>query len=138
MLNINPKLHIDLSKARELVALSVADRGEDYIYPYDDCVNVLQAGTNYSRGQHGGYDVFPEDKPGCLVGDALHKAGIPLERMSSDSDAGGTLVDLEFRGMATHTREAKEWLMFLQNEQDSKRPWGQAVRDADRFIEESN
>lgn len=123
-------LHLDLDKARELVSLAIAEKGEDYVY-----VN--------ERGVSGGacYNVHTDPDgnltPGCLVGHALYLGGIPLASMGGlrmTSAAGSLLGDLRDEGLLSRSPAAVEWLLDVQLAQDDGKTWGEAVAIADENL----
>lgn len=132
---------IDLDKAQALVAECIAERGEDYVYTKDE-------GTHSCQYVHGVSDVWNEDTeeyeqvsfddatPGCLVGMALHKAGIPLESLGSrerNEDGSFDLISkLESDGLVWVSMEAQNYLGNAQCSQDLGVPWKRAAEAAAR------
>jgi hypothetical protein len=135
-------LHLDLATARRLVNEAVAEKGKDYIYPFNACVYAVEADTMYGYvdddGSFQGDAVTTEAGPACIVGVALHKGGVPLEwllRNAYNGAASEILLDGKRGGLLTFSEDAAEWLTVVQGEQDAGMPWGRAVGLADRVKE---
>lgn len=124
-------LELTLTKAMSLVDEAIAERGEDFVYkkqPGMDCKYVHE-GVVWDDEAETYVDDESVSEPGCLVGLALHKAGIPLVKMQAaeGSDAAGLLNSLEQRGYITFTTEAADFLDAVQENQDSGYAWGEAL-----------
>lgn len=141
--------HIDLNKARELAHEALRMRGPSYIYRNppltpdgerneDSCYYVHHAGL----WEQGDKSAPANPVCGCIVGYALHEAGIPLEvlrEVGDESDgndtgsmsAGELLLTLQSRGLLTVTQDARDYLRSVQSDQDDGVSWGVAVRKAD-------
>ena len=131
-------LNLDLEKAKELVGLAIAERGDDYVYPNPgQCRNV----DNIS------YDVWDDNEeeyvasfdgatPGCLVGHALFLGGIPLSTMGAngvnDEGSDDLLSHLRNLDLITCDSSAMAYLANVQSSQDSLAPWGKAAEAAAR------
>lgn len=123
-------LELTLEKAKSLVDEVIKEKGSDFVYkrlPGEDCKYVHEGFT---------WDVDVEDyvsdegtyEPGCIVGYALHKAGIPLVMLEKNEGASASyaLDRLEQDGLLTCTPEASRFLEGVQDLQDSGRTWGTA------------
>lgn len=69
---------------------------------------------------------------GCIVGQAALKVGVPIEKLQSfdswdDGSAGNAFSEFSI------SPEVLNWLQRVQESQDAKSPWGDAVAHADRF-----
>lgn len=133
-------IKIDLAKAKELISLAVAERGEDYVYPHSECQNVWNAGELYGPyvytyethednwvPEENAY-VYDKDQPGCIVGLAMFKAGFPLDQIDVDGGVG-ELDDSLPEGTLTYA--AKAYLEEAQINQDRHESWGTAKARAD-------
>src|SRR5437899_947676 len=130
-------IHIDLEKATWLLDQCVKQRGEDYVHPNDQCRYVDDASHLQWIDETGGYITVKtpdEAKPGCMVGLALIKAGVPmsafLELDINDSAAQKALGRLSKEGYLTITNLAEDLFEIAQDYQDRKAPWGVAFEKA--------
>lgn len=131
-------LNLDLKKAQELVAECIAEKGEDYVYEKEgsSCKyvhDVTSAWDNHAEL----YEIsFESATPGCIVGAALHKGGIPLDVMGADNmnDNGSMdlLNKLAEKGLVTFTEHADNYLANVQTSQDGGAPWGRSAEAAAR------
>lgn len=134
-------LNLDLKKAQELVAECIAERGEDYVYEKQSgsCMYVhnIEAAWEPEREEY--EDDFTNATPGCLVGMALKKGGVPLETMGSgvqnDNGSYDLLNHLQAHGFVTFTDTASGFLANAQASQDAGAPWGLAVEAATRGMQ---
>lgn len=126
------EIKIDAVKAVELIEAAVAERGGDYIYP-----NIAGVGCQYVLYADGGWDgktkhtERPDNGPGCIVGLALHKAGImtmgELKEWDSKEDQRANVV---MAGDPRFTEGAARVFRKAQYVQDSYRPWSEALHAA--------
>ena len=101
----------------------VAAEHPDYVYerPADGCV----------------YEV--DGKPSCLVGHAMFRLGMPLDLIRRCDSAGAIEHVLdevcgEFDESGDDERVYRTLLGWAQGAQDSGKPWGEAVSEAERFV----
>jgi len=129
-------LHVDLKRAQELVAESIESRGADYEYPKQDGTCYYVHGTRVWDEDEERYVMdFSTATPGCLVGDALKRGGIPLEVMGgeyNDTSSNELLRKLQEGGWLTYTDSASAYLGNAQASQDNGAPWGMAASAAAR------
>ena len=104
---------------------AVAEKGEDYVYTNPDGREAGDDGEATCHYVHG-------DQPGCLVGNVLHRLGVPLsvlelheggaayEVMGRIRESGQLDFDLGVRGAAE----------MAQNRQDAGYSWGYAMEAA--------
>ncbi|MGW6263745.1 hypothetical protein [Streptomyces sp. NPDC055085] len=121
------EINLTLSRTKELLAKAVVLKGAGYVY------TTLE-------GEQGNPDTQPVcfyvhgEEPGCIVGHALHMAGVPLGRLLEEerNDAGGVLRSLRADGRMRVSYEdgVAELLAGVQQDQDSGVPWGEAVTHA--------
>jgi hypothetical protein len=134
-------LDLNLAKAKELIEASIEERGEDYVYPYSNCVYVLDNsgyvdGKSFAcvkgpRAADREEDIIKEPTVGCGVGLALFKGGIPMSAMiSQDGGAYSILSALGDRGFLRATGAARSLLQGFQIRQDDGFEWGVAYADA--------
>lgn len=110
---------LTLDRAKELAREVVTEFGEGYKYPEDH--RRWNAGTRMCVYIH-------DDKPSCLVGQILHRHGVPVAE----------LAKCEFRGAWEVTRElvpgtkdtTLRFLSELQGAQDDDNSWGFALEQA--------
>lgn len=123
-------LYIDLDKARQMIAAAIEERGEDYVYP-----RTPGAGCAYV------HHTLDGEEPGCGVGMALIKAGVPIEsfddlHINTGCGAHSALVALKDAGIIEEfTVEASVYLNSFQESQDSGDTWGVALSDAESSVE---
>lgn len=79
--------------------------------------------------------VLPKAEPGCIVGSALMRLGYPAEWLSVAGGVHVLLGHLQEYGVKVEVPiEVKDWASKVQNHQDNREPWGQAVQNTDRTI----
>jgi len=130
-------IHIDLEKATWLLDQCVKQRGEDYVYPSDHCryVDGNSRTVWIDETQQCITIKTPDEaKPGCMIGLALIKAGVPmstfLELQINDADSHQALDELSRKGYLTITSPAKDLFEIAQSHQDRQTPWGVALEKA--------
>lgn len=130
-------VHIDLAKAQSLVAECVAERGADYTYEKEGstCKYVHNVGQVMGANEYEYEDDFAEATPGCLIGLALSKAGVPLDFMGGHRNMNGSMdmmMHAAQAGLITFTEEADNYFANCQSSQDSGAEWGKAAEAAAR------
>lgn len=128
-------IQLTLDKVKGLLEQAIAERGEGFVYetPYDD------RGTCFYVHNWDRYGDPTEPTPGCIVGYALHQAGVALDVMlqSNDDRAFRLLGHLAASELVTCTPDAERLLIYTQDKQDMGKPWGRAYREALGLIEDS-
>jgi hypothetical protein len=134
-------IEINLAEAKRLIAELVEEYGDDYVYPYQSCVNAIKGGESIhltlpdeetgSLREH-----FAVDTALCIVGKAMVKAGVPAEALTSMP--GGfasykTLSGLRDKDYIKYSEAAAAYLRHAQYMQDSMESWGDAKRYADEL-----
>lgn len=111
-------IHITLDQVQGAAALAVEEKGPEHVY---DRGNL---------GGHGDCFYVHEDGPGCIVGNILHRLGVPLELMIADEGmkASALLTSLEYQGAIVCGFGVSNYLADLQNFQDHEVSWGDALR----------
>ena len=136
-------LHINLEKAKAMLAESIRLAGEDKKY--------IKLGDGrscfYVHAKLDGVEVDPEDVcdmedvelvPGCLVGDAFIREGIAMEWIVKNVNNEGAmelLRKLKKEGFITFTNHADMYLDIAQSKQDHGYTWGAAASRAERYIQ---
>lgn len=117
-------IEIDGARALALLREVVAEGGEDFVYTPVPVVDGDGNTRERCRYVHDGC-------PSCGVGKALHKAGVPLEMLSSiEGERAHTLMYRD-GGVQVHlTALASRVLDEFQTEQDGRTPWGTALHIA--------
>lgn len=128
-------LHIDLEKAKALVNESIEARGADFVYEKEgnSCLYVHNVEQAWDPETEEYTRTFDNATPGCLVGDALKRGGIPIEAMGgayNDAASGELLSKLEIKEFLTYTDGAAAFFSNAQESQDNGAPWGRAVSEA--------
>lgn len=121
-------IEIDGPKALALLSEAVEAKGADYVYP---------------RADYDGCSYVRDGAPSCLVGDALHRAGLSMAVLTmieaADYEDGDTAIGVvcrvsaELFGFAV-SDEALRALETAQMKQDFGVPWGEAPESAKRAV----
>jgi hypothetical protein len=127
---------IDRDRALDLLNQAITQRGSDYVYERPD-----DGLTCFYWHQEG-------DTPGCIVGLALHLAGVERETLRKAdtipprgaSHSGTTIASVVARGVlandgVTLTPGAVSLLNQVQARQDDNETWGDAVKHGVRDSE---
>lgn len=122
-------MNLTLERAKELLAVIVAEYGEDYAYekpwPHTTCRYVHISADG-------------ELTPGCIVGVLLHKFGFELERLHRVllNPVFPYFHDLKIMEPEfTFEPQVRELLQDVQFRQDAGVAWSQAVREAIEEVE---
>jgi hypothetical protein len=113
---------IDGPKALELLCFAVAERGANYVYeaPKGD-----SAVCSYVSGD--------KSTPGCGVGLALHKGGVPINVLA-EADVAGSISSAACETLRPWgVKLSKSAVMIFgkfQREQDLRNDWGLSLRAA--------
>lgn len=117
-------MNITADKAIELLREAVAGR-EDYVYEHpDETEDNPDVGCAYMHGE----------QPGCLIGVALHKAGVPLSVLATLNANHINSIDVVSQlGAAGYTfgDGALRILLAAQLMQDERHPWSVALGRAE-------
>jgi hypothetical protein len=131
--------------AIQLLGQAVAERGPKYVYANPDAPGMCTYVHGYKSVL-----VDPENDdyesetvqdgpltPGCVVGNVLHRFGVPLEvfaelNINEDTPVATALSGLEANGHLNYTRGAQIVLSVAQNNQDQGCTWGASVEVAVR------
>ena len=129
-------INLDFDTALELVNRAIEERGEGYVYePVKDagCLYVHREPVwDAALGDFGDNDKLT---PGCLIGTALHLAGVPLRMLATYEEMGADSVVaslVEQGEIGSATEEARSFLDNAQAYQDRGKSWGVA-RDMGRL-----
>lgn len=143
---------IELTEALVLDLLdeAVAEKGEDHLYENPDepgaCTYVHGYDAVETRDEYG--DLVEREfvqaddlTPGCIVGDVLHRAGVPLElfqelNINYDTQSSVAMRILAKHGAISYSGKVEGILSFVQGLQDDFVPWGQAVASAKQACSE--
>jgi hypothetical protein len=111
---------IKVTEAQVKTALieAVAEKGDDYVYTNPDGESATGAAAScyYVHG----------DKPGCLVGNALHRLGVPLSALEAHEMRGAYSVAKELIDV-TDSSSTFTMLAEVQDSQDNGAMWGDAL-----------
>lgn len=127
----------------DLLDEAVAEKGEDHLYSNPDdpgsCVYVHGVETIETYDEYEELidrEFVPTDNltPGCIVGNVLHRAGVPLETflelgINHDTVAAVALYNLSRHGVVEYSDRIEQILSSAQSRQDGNAPWGKAVAD---------
>lgn len=122
---------LTLDEAAHLLNQSVEERGAEFVY--------IPEGGKYSQCL---YWHPKEDKPGCGVGDALFKAGVPAEKLIEADAAIAEEPDQDGSEISTNSVlrpyldvEARAYMRRFQANQDENVSWGEALEHAEDLRE---
>ncbi len=116
--------HISTADALRALEEAVAEKGEDYIYPWTDIDGEDQCAYLDNKGN-----------PSCIAGHALVALGVP-KWLLADHNTGYNVGDLWSKGLVEMDADAREALQWAQTAQDSGHPWGEALRRARRAVDD--
>lgn len=111
----NTPITISVPQVIRALELAVDKAGKDFVYVKPDenfgCVYVL------------------DGAPSCLVGNALHRLGVPIEQLKTHNTVtANTLMEyLSGEGIIETSERATEVLRAAQSIQDQGYPWGAAL-----------
>lgn len=124
------------SVALELLEAVVAEAGEDHVYGVATPVCLYAEYPLDEYDEYGGMvdRDAPPVGPGCIVGHALHMAGLPLEALAQ-MDNYGSITEADHREwLVAHgidlTPEAQQVFYAAQLYQDRGCTWGHALDNA--------
>lgn len=117
---------LGVEDALNLLRVQVQKKGEDYVYVNADGVLANPSGDTACENVH--FSSQDEATPGCIVGHVLwdltdHYGEIPV---GGDSD--------DYYTRQRFTGEARGHLSTAQANQDIGKTWGEALREAEKFI----
>lgn len=127
-------LNLDFKKAQELVAEAIAAKGDDHVYEKQgySCLYVHDIGRVWDDNEEEYVNDFSTAVPGCLVGAALKRGGIPIEflgdEQNNSSGSDDVLSLLQEKDFAKVSERARYYLSDLQASQDYGMSWGKANR----------
>ncbi|MFF5471025.1 hypothetical protein [Streptomyces achromogenes] len=118
-------IELTLDRVKELLNEAVAEKGADYVYTTPDGKQGTPEYQPTCLYVHG-------DKPGCIVGHALHRAGVSLSLLLEEEqdDASSVLRSLAQLGVLSYTDGVSQLLYEAQQRQDHGTSWGEAVQQA--------
>lgn len=123
---------VDLSYpvAHDLLKDIVREFGEDHTY--SNPATLLDTGTNGCDYWHD-----DEDKPGCLIGHALHRLGVPGDWLHGQegSNAETLLNMLRANYLWNIDQDSTRLFTVAQARQDALDPWGVALKDATMHVD---
>ena len=130
---------------------AVDEKGRTFVYEQEPhlggCAYVHNVDVEEDADDNTVHVLTDDSEPGCLVGNALHRLGVPLTaflRHNSDSDAGEILDVLYREGLIRFNGDdegllIRRSLMSAQAKQDAGNEWSVALVAAeDRLYDESH
>lgn len=111
-------IELTMTRTRKLLTEAVAEKGADYVYVNKDGKLADGTGEVECHYVHG-------DQPGCIVGNVLHRAGVPLDVLGEYEAQN---IDHLSQSLLTAEPRVKLLLNHIQAHQDVGVPWGEAVR----------
>lgn len=125
-------IEISAARALELLKAEVDAEGADFVYKADERADPLKSPKC----------VYVENGcPSCLVGRALHRAGVPLEILAKlddvQYDKGVGISDAEFDDDSVVLEDdARGILATAQTMQDAGATWGEALEAASHALDD--
>lgn len=113
-------IQIDATRAIELLREVVAESGEDYRYELIE--------TGYGSACHYAHNGCPS----CLVGHALHRAGMTVNQLAALDGQDNDIATVPLPVGVELTSFAREVFAVAQDAQDIRQPWGMALSAAER------
>lgn len=120
---------------------AVAEKGEQFVYEKEEglayCAYIHGVGIEYDSDNYAEEPTLTsESTPGCMVGNALVRLGVPMEEFlpfNDSDDANGALQHLRHRGVIRfedYNAELDIKIAYTkaQSLQDQKYPWGEALQ----------
>lgn len=97
----------------EAIVAAVMEKGTDYVYYQINCVYV----DNEADGRL---------TPSCLVGEVMHRLGVPLGTMWNNGNSAPFGRDLAIKWGVDLDSDTAYALKRAQDLQDKRQPWGEA------------
>jgi len=114
---------LSVESVAEALREAVEEKGADYVYTNEagEVANLENAVEIQCQYVH-------TDKPGCIVGNVLHRLGVPLYVLSDyeTRPARSVVESLSGRGILEFERKALDMLRYAQSYQDNGNSWGDA------------
>lgn len=113
----------DVTEDQYLQAIhdAVAERGENWVYPFGKEGWRIGDSENSCR-----YVRSDKPEPACIVGEVLHRVGVPLGDLSQHEGRAAS-VTLPTLGMPGSMKAVLDALDDAQTSQDLGSSWGQAL-----------
>ncbi|MFJ9616695.1 hypothetical protein [Streptomyces noursei] len=113
------RIKVTEADVKRALVEAVTAKGYDYVYDNGDPLSEVCWYVHQ--------DVNGNDVPGCLVGDALHRLGVPLGEIKKHEERGaygvaGSLIDV-----AENRGRVLSMLSQAQDHQDTGGTWGGAL-----------
>ena len=122
---------INLQEAKERMNEAVEIRGADFVYP-DNWKIPTYDGEDLSIAESGICRYFLDDgRPACII-------GLGFEDILTSLVESGVYIETEYVGAILNEHvepNALTYLGYVQTGQDMSKPWGEAVKDAEKAIE---
>jgi len=107
-----PAPPLTLTKTMKLLNEVVKEKGRDFVYKSPSNANICKYAHN--------------NRPGCLVGQVLHRAGVPISALKVMDD-WGSIGRCVSEGKIVLDPDVKQVLQDAQTVQDRERTWGEAL-----------
>lgn len=113
------RIKVTEEQVRQALVEAVAEKGEDYVYsnPEGESAKDAVVSCSYVHG----------DVPGCLVGNALHRLGVPLSALEARELRGAYSVAKEVIDVTDGRGTFYTLLGEVQDAQDNGAMWGDAL-----------
>lgn len=120
--------HLSTEQAMAALEVVVAEAGEDYVY---ESPRHMQGGDESCFYVHRDPD-GSDARPGCLVGTALHRLGVPLGELEKHEGTDAFTMLWHITDLPDRARGA---FSGAQEAQDTGETWGEALRQAKRVLD---
>lgn len=115
---------IDADMAIALLERAAQEKGADHVYKRVPSGSDIHGEASMCNYEHNG-------RPSCIVGHALHYAGVTIEQLRKmDSDLKVSSIDMLYAEdllPIEMTDDAADLFKAAQDAQDEGMPWGEAV-----------
>lgn len=120
---------LTFEKTKQLLREAVAEKGEDYVYK-NPSTQYSHAACEYTHTVEG------KTTPGCLVGNVLYRAGVPLKELTlREGSAYNLFPTLEQDRIISFDEKASWLLKEAQRRQDNGWTWGDSESLAIEAVE---
>lgn len=123
-------IKIDYDTALKALNDAVKEKGSDFVYKSDPLRLHFSSKCTYVHFKDAEqYDSGEPTVPGCIVGNAMLRLGVPLTLLQENNGAASNdlILRMEAANTVRVTDKATYLLDYVQRLQDSGTSWGEAV-----------
>lgn len=113
--------HATDAEVQAAVEAAIQEKGADYVY--------VKPNDVFTDPDKGDCLYVHNDQPGCIVGNVMHRLGVPLETLRRHEGSNAwTLIDsLALEGVLDISEWSRAMLDSTQCSQDRSKRWAEAV-----------